>query len=180
LRTLKLTVYLSYQGKTLPYYTYIQPVNQESEGGGAPITDFKEACRLINEEVSPLLKGKDVLALKKVDDVLAAWAKKRAEGGEQQVNEYILRACSEAVLYSYAQTVQPASPYQGMYRYLRNRDLTAGSAVPKIMFNVLNGGKALASKVKFSRFYLILDFGSTSPPEEGVSEPDVMEIFLKI
>ena len=58
-------------------------MNQESEGGGAPITDFKEACRLINEEVTPLLKGKDVLALKKVDDVLAGWAKKRAEGGDQ-------------------------------------------------------------------------------------------------
>ena len=63
-------MYIGYQGKTLPYYTYIQPVNPEAEGAGAPITDFKKACRLINEEISPLLKGKDVLALKKVDDIL--------------------------------------------------------------------------------------------------------------
>jgi len=29
--------------------------------------------------------------------------------------------------------------------------------VPKLMFTVLNGGKALSSKVKFSRFYLIMN-----------------------
>ena len=69
-KTLKITVYIAYQGKTLPYYTYIQAVNPETEGAGAPITDFKEACRLINEEISPLIRGKDVLALKKMDDLL--------------------------------------------------------------------------------------------------------------
>ncbi len=31
-KTLKLTVYLSYQGKVLPFYTYVQPINPESEG----------------------------------------------------------------------------------------------------------------------------------------------------
>ena len=72
-KTLKITVYIAYQGKTLPYYTYIQPLNPESEGANAPITDFKEACRLINEEISPLLKGKDVLALKKIDDLLLSF-----------------------------------------------------------------------------------------------------------
>ena len=41
------------------------------------------------------------------------------------------------------------------------------------MFNVLNGGKALTSKVKFSRFYLILDISPTD-------QVDAMEIFLKI
>ena len=41
------------------------------------------------------------------------------------------------------------------------------------MFNVFNGGKALSSKVKFSRFYLILD----ATPEDEV---DIMEIYLKI
>jgi hypothetical protein len=76
--------------------------------------------------------------------------------------------------------VSPASPYQGLHRYLRNRDLAPGSAVPKVLFNVLNGGKALASKVKFSKFFLILDFGSTLQIEEGQSEPDLMEAFLKI
>jgi hypothetical protein len=47
-KTLKVTVYLTYQGKTLPFYTYIQPLNIEADGACTPITDFKEACRLIN------------------------------------------------------------------------------------------------------------------------------------
>jgi hypothetical protein len=45
-------------------------MNLESDGGCGPITDFKEACRLINEDITQLLKGKDVLALKKIDDIL--------------------------------------------------------------------------------------------------------------
>ena len=88
------------------------------------------------------------------------------------INDNIIRACSEAILYSYGQTVNPASPYSALYRYLRNRDLTSG--VPKMMFNVLNGGKALGSKVKFSRFYLILDVQAED------TEVDALEIFLKV
>jgi hypothetical protein len=42
-----------------------------------------------------------------------------------------------------------------------------------LIFNVLNGGKAVSSKVKFSKFYLILDI----TPED---ELDAMEVFLKI
>ena len=69
-KTLKVIVYLTYQGKTLPYYTYTLPLNHESEGASTPITDFREACRIINDEISPLLKGKDILGLKKIDDAL--------------------------------------------------------------------------------------------------------------
>ena len=72
-KTLKVTVYLNYQGKLQPFYTYIQPVNLEADGACAPITDFKEACRLINEDLSQLIKGKDVLALKKIDDLLLTY-----------------------------------------------------------------------------------------------------------
>ena len=42
-----------------------------------------------------------------------------------------------------------------------------------MIFNVLNGGKALSSKVKFSRFYLIID---VTPDDE--IEP--MEVYFKI
>jgi enolase len=51
-------------------------VNLETDGAVAPITDFKEACRVINEDISQLLKGKDVLALKKIDDMLLNYQKK--------------------------------------------------------------------------------------------------------
>lgn len=32
-----------------------------------------------------------------------------------------------------------------------------GITVPKLMFTIFNGGKAMASKVKFSRFYIIMN-----------------------
>lgn len=41
------------------------------------------------------------------------------------------------------------------------------------MFTVLNGGKALGSKVKFSKFFIIID---VTPNDEV----DPMEIYLKI
>jgi len=171
-RTLKLTVYVSYQGKVQPAYSYVLP--QNGEGEAQPITDFKEACRLINEEISPLLKGRDVLGLKKIDDTLLAFQKKKAEQ-EVQVSDQVLRACSEAILYAYGQSTSPAAPYKALYKYLKNRDLEwgPGAALPKMIFNVLNGGKAVASKVKFSKFFLILDM----TPED---ELDPMEVYLKI
>ena len=93
------------------------------------ITDFKEACRIINEDINGILKGRDVLGIKKIDDALIAYQKKK---GEQEViiNDHILRACSEALLYAYSQCTNPAAPYQSLYRYLKSRDLTwsAGSA----------------------------------------------------
>jgi len=38
-----------------------------------------------------------------------------------------------------------------------DRDFTSTEKIPRMMFTVLNGGKALGSKVKFSKFYLIID-----------------------
>lgn len=73
IKTLKITVYLSYQGKTQPFFTYTLPLNLEADGAAPAITDFKEACRIINEDLSSLLKGKDILGLKKIDDALLAY-----------------------------------------------------------------------------------------------------------
>ena len=44
----------------------------------------------------------------------------------------------------------PESPYLGVYRYLRNRDPSPGEKMPKMVLTVLNGGKALGSKVRFA------------------------------
>lgn len=46
--------------------------------------------------------------------------------------------------------------------------------VPKLMFTVFNGGKALNSKVKFSRFYVIIDIQGD---EEDI---DASELYFKI
>lgn len=129
---------------------------------------------MINEEISPLLKGRDVLGLKKIDDTLLAFQKKKGEQ-EIQISDLILRACSEALLYAFGQSTSPAAPYKALYKYLKNRELEwgPGAVLPKMVFNVLNGGKAVASKVKFSKFYLIID---VTPDDEL----DPMEVYLKI
>jgi len=71
------------------------------------ITDFKEACRIINEDLTALLKGKDILGLKKIDDALLAYQKKASEQ-DILINDTILRGCSESILYAYGQCVNPA------------------------------------------------------------------------
>jgi len=38
------------------------------------------------------------------------------------------------------------------------QELTESTKVPKLMFTIFNGGKAMGSKVKFAKFYLIMDF----------------------
>ena len=44
------------------------------------------------------------------------------------------------------------------YKHFNSKDMVPTEVVvPKLMFTVLNGGKALASKVKFSRFYIIMN-----------------------
>jgi len=34
---------------------------------------MKKACKIINEEISPLLKNKEILGLKKLDEMLIAF-----------------------------------------------------------------------------------------------------------
>ena len=48
-----------------------------------------------------------------------------------------------------------------------------GANIPKLMFTIFNGGKALQSKVRFSKIYLILDI----PETESI---DVVEVYLKL
>ena len=40
---------------------------------------MKTACRIINEEISPLLRGKEILGLKKLDEMLWDFQKKMLE-----------------------------------------------------------------------------------------------------
>ena len=51
--------------------------------------------------------------------------------------------------------------------------ISATVNVPKLMFTIFNGGKAIGSKVKFSRFYLIMNLKSSDTQ-------DALEIYYKI
>ena len=67
----------------------------------------------------------------------------------------------------------PAAPYYSFFKYLKNREFTHEEKIPRLSFTVLNGGKALNSKVKFSKVYLIIDCGVND-------EHDVLDIYFKI
>jgi len=48
------------------------------------------------------------------------------------------------------------------------------ATVPKLMFTVFNGGKAVNSKIKFTRFYLILDVKASD------TDIDATEVYFKV
>jgi hypothetical protein len=73
------------------------------------------------------------------------------------IGDNIVKACSEAIMLAYGVCTNSADPYLSFYKNLKNREFQPTDKVPKLMFTILNGGKALGSKVKFSKFYLILE-----------------------
>ena len=47
--------------------------------------------------------------------------------------------------------------------------------IPKLMLTILNGGKELGSKVKFSKFYIIIDI----KPQDS-AHIDIHEVYMKL
>ena len=64
----------------------------------------------------------------------------------------------EALYFAYGHVTSPEMPSRSLYSNLQSREMTpTGVTMPKLMFTVFNGGKALNSKVKYTKFYLILN-----------------------
>lgn len=147
---------------------------------------FTNACEFINTKMTEFFKGKDLPLSKKVFDQLANWverfrnklsashasdcAEKEGEVDEDadaaslrtmlalKCNPYAIRSCLESLWYAYGHAMTPELPSKSLYQMLWAREMTPTSLqVPKVMFTILNGGKAMSSKVKFSRFYIILN-----------------------
>ena len=73
-------------------------------------------------------------------------------------NPYAIRGCLEALWFSYGHSIAPELPSRALYSQVWQHEMNPMSVtVPKLMFTVLNGGKAANSKVKFARFYLIMN-----------------------
>ena len=65
-------------------------------------------------------------------------------------------------------------PCKPQYQSIMQKPLHGSNIkIPKLMFTVLNGGKAAGSKVRFSKFYLIMDVGVTD-------KIDALEVYYKI
>ena len=137
--------------------------------------------------MTQFFQGKELPLTKKVFDQLANWVdKQRAkmamnmtpaeanenteEGNEGEgiktarsvigrfCNPYAIRGCLEALWFSYGHSVTPELPTHALYQQVWSQDINPATVtVPKLMFTVFNGGKALNSKVKFARFYVIMN-----------------------
>ena len=81
------------------------------------------------------------------------------------ISPILSRCALEAIQYAYGRAMSPAMPCDSLYRYFYQQAFNECQRVPKLMFTVFNGGKALGSKVKFSKFYVIIDVQPTDPDE---------------
>ena len=116
--------------------------------------------------MTQFFKSKELPLSKKVFDQLATWIEKQRAKADSQApaqadgendaadanrsvigkvcNPYAIRSCLEALWYSYGHTMTPELPSQSLYKQQWQRDMSpTGVIIPKIMFTVFNGGKAL-------------------------------------
>jgi hypothetical protein len=108
------------------------------------------------------LAGRDLSNLKKIDEVLLKFQNEKiaaqGEDGEKTTGKNVLKAVSEAISYGVSACYNKESLFKSFYKRLKGKEMTCRDRVtPRLMFTLLNGGKSVASKVKFAKIYLIFD-----------------------
>jgi len=87
----------------------------------------------------------------------------------------VVRSVLEAIGYTYGHVVTPELPVRAYYNIFQQKALASSTvAVPKMMFTIFNGGKALGSKVKFSKFYLMMNLKAAD------HSIDAQEVYYKV
>jgi enolase len=123
-----------------------------------------------------MLNGRDVTLFKKIDDALKTFKTREEEDGDVVIGKNIYVAVSQALYYAWAKSQSMTTPFLEIFKYNVCRDIRPETdRIPKLMFEVLKGGKELGSKVKFSRFYLIINVAV-----QDADQVDVHEIYFKI
>lgn len=203
--SMQIDVYLNYGGQCRCFYSHIFGYNQTDTehfvfDNEEEKTGMTKACELLNGEISEVLKGKDVTQLKKMAEMLRTWKTEKEQEQTMQsqnlnesktpestqnqpaneplkIGENAIRGALEALHFSYGPTVNKESPFKAVYHQLKQKkyDCRNESKLPKLLFTIFNGGKEFASKVKFSRFYLILELSQFEK-----ESPDALEIYMKI
>jgi hypothetical protein len=74
------------------------------------------------------------------------------------ISSFAIKAAIEAIYGTFGAVVNQECPAIALFEFLQMQELTGELRVPRLMFTIFNGGKALGSKVKFAKFYLIMDF----------------------
>lgn len=121
---------------------------------------------MINTKLSEFLRGKELPLSKSLLSGLTTWlnrlkAKTSQEGGDLlNCSPFAIRACLEAIYTSYGKIKDPEQSAIALYEHLHFRKIPqdGNPYSPKMMFTLFNGGKALGSKVKIAKFYLIMTY----------------------
>lgn len=151
------------------------------------------ACQFINEKISVFLQGRELPLNKSALNHLGAWYQRQIEKQESTMDNsqanlnqsssprqltltpYAVRAVLEAVSGAYGITKSSEHPHAALYEQVACKPLGFEAKMPKLMFTLFNGGKSQGSKVKFRRFYLIMDM----TPAEAV-EHDALMVFHRV
>jgi hypothetical protein len=89
------------------------------------------------------------------DNILSQFLEPTEETPETDNLRNIVKACSEAITIATAKCYAPENVFNGFSNsFYRNENPNNNT---KMLLTVFNGGKALNSAVKFSKFYLIID-----------------------
>jgi hypothetical protein len=109
----------------------------------------------------------------------------QAQGSNEEEKEAIgaaknslIRVCSEAIMFAVAKCYCPSNPYDGFKEsfYPRDEDVE-GTKNTKLLITVFNGGKAIGSTVKFSKFYLIIDAHGQGNPENRIDPITITKFY---
>jgi len=190
--TVSLDVYVKYQNRSFKANTYVFPYTQEDIENQEFIFDNAEAkngldgvCTFINNRVAEFVKGKELPLSKSSLQAISSWAartkqKYGQESNSQKMNcsPYAVKAVLEALQASFGKIKNPEAPALTLYEHQTLRQIPGDSnpSVPKFMFTLFNGGKALGSKVKFARFYLIMQHEL----EDLQGGRDALQIYYKV
>lgn len=128
-----------------------------------------KACEIINGSLSNMLKDKELVPIKKLDDSLKMFKERAEEDGDDFIGTNIISAASTAIYLAFGRAINPQMPFEALFKTTTFNDYRFGhEKVPKLMFTILNGGKDLNSKIKFKKFYLIFDFDSEDVPSINI------------
>ena len=179
-------IFIDYAGEVKSRHTHTYTYESEDGGDGEEAQNaLRErvagAMQMINNDINSLLNGADLSLIKKTDLQLKKFFDEKypsqqteegeeAKGEGQSIGKIVLRVVSEAIVHGVAKCYQNDNMFDNYSNLLTGSNVEL-SGMTKLMFTVLNGGKSVSSKVKFSKIYLIL----------GASkEVSVINSFLKI
>lgn len=68
---------------------------------------MSQAVNFINQKISPLLRDKDPVQFKRIDDILMNFKNREEEDGETKIGHNVLSGVSNAIYYAFNKAFEP-------------------------------------------------------------------------